>query len=341
MRDRSNRTSLWALFVSLGLLAAAPPLRAADPPPAAAAPAADEQVAEKTEFLRFVEGEDGGGQLESAIATYRNADGVMVHLVAALHVGEKSYYQGLSKTFEAYDALLYEMVKPKGAGAPAPGRQAGGMVSGFQRFLKDVLDLEFQLDAIDYTADNFVHADLDVETFFKLQEERGESLFTLMLRSMMSQMARQGQPGAPRPITMFDLLAAMNSPDSARQYKLLFARQFQDVEAQIAAMEGPNGSVLLTERNKAALRVLEETIEAGKKNIGVFYGAGHMRGIEDALVGEMGFERVGVEWRVAWDMTGPAPTTKPALRRAATRPARVAPGGAPPAPRRAEPAGAR
>ena len=303
MRDRSNRTSLWALFVTLGLLAAAPPLRAADPPRASDAPAAEEGVAEKTEFLRFVDDDDGGGKLESAIATYRNEGGVKVHLVAALHVGEKSYYHGLSKTFEGYDALLYEMVKPKGAGAPAPGQQAGGMVSGFQRFLKDVLELEFQLDAIDYTADNFVHADLDVETFFKLQEERGESLFTLMLRSMMSQMARQGQPGAPRPITMFDILAAMNSPDSARQYKLLLARQFQDVEAQIAAMEGPNGSVLLTERNKAAMRVVKEQLAAGKKNLGVFYGAAHMKDLERRLIDELGFKRTNMEYRIAWDLT--------------------------------------
>jgi hypothetical protein len=285
-------------------------------PPAAAPPAVDDRArsgaaeadAGKTEFLRFAETEDkGGGRLESAIATYRNADGVTVHLVAALHIGEKSYYEGLSKTFRSYDALLYEMVKPKDMPAPTRGQQAGGMVSAFQRFLKDVLELEFQLDAIDYSAPNFVHADLDVETFFRLQEERGESLFTLMLRSMMSQMGRAGEPGAPAPITVFDILAAMNSPDSARQYKLLFARQFQDVEAQLAGLEGPNGSVLVTERNKAALRVLRETIASGKKNIGIFYGAGHMRGMEDALVGEMGFERVGVEWRVAWDMSkGPA-----------------------------------
>jgi hypothetical protein len=277
-----------------------------------ATPEATAEDTGKTEFLRYVD--DGKApKLESAIATYRNADGVTVHLVAALHVGEKSYYEGLAKTFKGYDALLYEMVKPKDMAAPARGQKSGGMVSGFQRFLKDVLKLEFQLDAIDYSAPNFVHADLDVETFHRLQEERGESLFTLMLRSMMSQMARAGQPGAPPAITVFDLLAAMNSPDSARQYKLLLARQFQDVEAQIASMEGPDGSVLLTERNKAALRVLDETIEAGKKNIGVFYGAGHMRGLEDVLVGEMGFERTGVEWRVAWDMT-PGPDTKPVAR---------------------------
>lgn len=275
-----------------------------------AAPSKAADSSGKTEFLRYVD-EAKSPRLESAIATYRNADGVEVHLVAAVHVGEKSYYDGLSKTFNDYDALLYEMVKAKDAPAPERGQQSGGMVSGFQRFLKDVLKLQFQLDAIDYGAPNFVHADLDVETFYRLQEERGESLFTLMLRSMMTQMSRAAAPGAPPPITIFDLLTAMNSPDSARQYKLLLARQFQDIDAQIASMEGPDGSVLLTERNRAALRVLEETIEAGKKNIGVFYGAGHMRGLEDALI-EMGFERVKVEWRVAWDMTPDRATSRPA-----------------------------
>ena len=289
--------------------AAAAPAVAGAPPPADAKQAAPEEDADKTEFLRFTE-DKTGGKLEAAIVTYRNADGVTVHLVAALHIGEKSYYEGLAKTFEGYDALLYEMVKPKDAPAPVRGQQAGGMVSAFQRFLKDVLELEFQLDAIDYSAPNFVHADLDVETFFKLQEERGESLLSLMLRSMMAQMARAGQPGAPAPITIFDILAAANSPDSARQYKLLFGRQFQDIEQQLAGLEGPNGSVLLTERNKAALRVLKETIEDGKKNIGIFYGAGHMHGIEDVLVAEMGFERVAIEWRLAWDMTA-KPETKP------------------------------
>jgi hypothetical protein len=289
--------------------------------PARAADANDDE--ETDDFIRFVEDDDGGGKLESAIATYRNANGVTVHLVAALHVGEASYYEGLSKTFKGYDALLYELIKPKGGGVPQPGVRSGGAVSGLQRFLKDVLELEFQLDKIDYTAPNFVHADLDAETFFSLQEERGESLLTLMFRSMLSEMQRQNAGTAARPITIFDLLAAMNSPDSGRQYKLLLARQFQDIEAQIAGVEGKEGTVIVAERNKAALKVLRETIGAGKKNIGVFYGAGHMRGLEDALVDDMGFRRTGTEWRVAWDMTRPAggdgATTRPATR-AATRP---------------------
>ena len=334
----NDRSTFRAFFYALVLLCLASPValvRAQERSTAAeaAAPAGgdakgsdvslDVEV-EGTEFLRYVD-DDKHPRLESAIATYRNDAGAIVHLVAAVHVGEKSYYDGLNKTFKGYDALLYEMVKPKDMAAPVRGQKTGSAVSGFQRFLTDVLELEFQLDGIDYGAPNFVHADLDVETFYKLQKERGESLLTLMLRSMMAQMARAGQAGGPPPITIFDLLAAMNSPDSARQYKLLLARQFQDIEAQMAGLEGPDGSVLLTERNKAALRVLKETIENGKKNIGVFYGAGHMHGLEAALVNDMGFKRTGVEWRVAWDMTpSEAPKSQPAPKpRAAPKAAPV------------------
>jgi hypothetical protein len=99
----------------------------------------------------------------------------------------------------------------------------------------------------------------------------------------------------------------MNSPDSSRQYKLLLARQFGDVESQIADLEGPDGTVILTERNNAAIKVLRQSIADGKKNIGVFYGAAHMPGIEETLVNDMGFKRTGVEWRLAWDMTAKEP----------------------------------
>ena len=295
------RTALAAVL----LAALVPVVRAEEvkAPRKPAAAAKDEAPqADKLEFLRFVEDGKGGGTLEAAIASYENADGVTVHLVAALHVGERSYYEGLAKTFEDYDALLYELVKPKDAGAPPPPeRRAIHALGTFQQWLKETLELEFQLDAMDYTKPNFVHADLDAETFLKLQDERGESLFSLMLRTMITEMARQrAGKGAP-PIGLIDILVAMSAPDSARQYKLLLARQFQDLESKMAGLEGPNGSVILTERNKAALRVMGETIEAGKRNLGIFYGAGHMRGLEDALL-EMGFRRVGVKWRVAWDM---------------------------------------
>ena len=155
------------------------------------------------------------------------------------------------------------------------------MVSMFQRFLKDVLELDFQLDDVDYTKPNFVHADLDAETFAKMQEERGESMMGLMLQQMIRQMAKEMDGKGPKQeMSLMDLVDAFNSPDRARQFKMILGKSFGDLDDQMAGMQG---SVLLTERNKKALSVLKDQIQRGKKNIGVFYGAAHLS-----------------TWRAAW-----------------------------------------
>ena len=274
------------------------------------------QPADDTQFLKFVDDGHGGGKLETAIVTYQNDAGVTVHLIGALHVGEKAYYESLNNTFEKYDALLYEMVKPKGSLPPSPGEKSKSAVSGFQRLLKDVLKLDFQLDDVDYTRENFVHADLDAETFFAMQKERGESILGIMLHSMMREMAKeaQGQNTKSQPMTGIDLLMALRSPDRARQLKLLLARQFNDIEDQMAGLDGPDGSVIITERNKKCIDTLTKAIADGDKNIGIFYGAGHMHDLEKR-VESMGFRKTDSEWRVGWDMTTPqSPASQPATQ---------------------------
>jgi len=277
-------------LLSLSLLAFVKPAFAADEKADAKKP--------DNKFLRFVDDNDGGGRLEAAISTYEKG-GVKVHLVSAVHVGEKKYYDDLAKTFQGYDALLYEMVKPKDAPVPGAGARSESMVSAFQRMLKEFLELEFQLDAVDYTAKNFVHADLDAETFEKMQAERGESIFTLMLRQILDEMSKPQQ--APE-LELPELLMAFLSPDSARHFKLILAKQFQDIDSKVSGLEGPDGSVLVTERNNAAIKVLKDRIAKGDKNIGIFYGAAHMSGMSRKLE-EMGFKWSDTEWRVAWDMT--------------------------------------
>jgi len=268
----------------------------------------------KTEFLRFVDDGHGGGKLETAVATYKNDGGVTVHLVGAVHIGDKSYYKSLNKTFEGYDALLYEMVKPKDAAPPQPGEERNNsIISVIQRFMKDALELQFQLDAVDYTKPNFVHADLDWETFQKMEEERGESIWTLMLRQMLKEMANP--PEDQQEIGLTDLLDALTSPDRATKLKLLLGRQFGHIEEQMSAF---GGTVLITERNKACFKVLDKQIADGKKDIGIFYGAGHMGDMERRLL-KRGYHKTDLEWRVAWDMTTkdddddvkPAPKHKP------------------------------
>ena len=279
---------------------------------------AEPAAGEKVEFLRFVDDHKGGGKLETAIATYRNDKGVTVHLVGAIHIADKPYYQGLNKTFKSYDAVLYEMVKPKDSAPPQPGEErSSSIISMIQRFMKDTLDLKFQLDEIDYTAPNFVHADLDAETFAKMEEERGESIWSLMLQQMLKSLANP--PDNQQEIGLTDLLAALGSPDRSRQLKLIFARQFGDIEEQMSAF---GGTVLITERNKACFKVLDQQIADGKTNLGIFYGAGHMGDMQKRLV-DRGFHRTAIEWRLGWDLSpdagarpdndndAPAPRAKP------------------------------
>jgi hypothetical protein len=183
---------------------------------------------------------------------------------------------------------------------PPPGVPTGSGVGELQRFLKDFLDLDYQLDGIDYTRPNFVHADLDTETFEKLQAQRGESFATLMLQQLLNAMTNPPQ-SASQDDSVTQLIQVLTRPDAERQMKLMIARQMQDIESVAAGLEGPRGSVILTERNKAAIAVLQRELKAGKRNMVLFYGAAHM-GDLSRRVESLGFSPVSTQWHLAWNL---------------------------------------
>ena len=288
----------------------------------AAASARAESDAPK--YLRYVE-QAGENKLETSIVRFKNKDGATVDLIGAVHIADPAYYETLNQRFKEYDALLYEMVKPKGMEGVRrrePGEGGGSWVSTLQMFMKDQLDLDFQLDRIDYSQKNFVHADLDAEAFFERQEARGENMATLMLNSMLHEMSKAANdPNGVADVGVMDLIAALQAPDRARQLKIVMAKQFESMDSALDAMGGADGSVILDERNKQALKVVKEQLDAGKTHLGVFYGAGHMHGMEEMLTGLMGFKQQGPPmWLTAWDLTDPKavkPTTRPIVADAA------------------------
>jgi hypothetical protein len=263
------------------------------------------QPAVPDSFMRFVDDGHGGGSLQTADVAFRNPAGVVVHLVAAVHIGEKSYYDGLNRDFKGYDAVLYELVNSKNAAPPGPGdaEKSNNPISEFQVFLKNFLDLDFQLDDIDYTAANFVHADMDRETFEKMQAERGESFEQIMLRQLIKAFT---DPPTTQPAMADDsdddLIAMLTRPDAERQMKVIIARQMGQMDLSAMGLDGPGGSVIVTERNKAALKVLSDSMAAGKKNMAIFYGAAHMTDMTKRLE-VMGFSPVSTQWNLAWDLT--------------------------------------
>jgi len=272
----------------------------------------------KDRFLRLVRDKDDAPlAVETAIvhcAPVEGRRGPTVDLVAAVHVAEKSYYDRLNKEFGAYDAVLYELVAPEGTRVPkGGGKGSGSFVSMVQKAMKDMLQLEYQLEVIDYTRKNMVHADMSPEQVTKAMRERGESVWTILLRMMGYALARQSQPGRSSDA---DLLLALFDKNRALALKRVLAEQIEDMEGSLMAIEGPEGSTIISGRNKAALAVLRQQIAAGKQKIAIFYGAGHMPDLQQRLRDEFGLAPVSTRWLVAWDMK-PKPKTTPAKPKAA------------------------
>jgi hypothetical protein len=287
-----------------GLVALAPAWAtpAEKAPPKAAAESA------KNPFVRLVRDDKQRPLgLETAIVRHTPKDhrpaGLTVDLVAAVHVAEKGYYQQINREFADYDVVLYELVAPEGAKVPKGGEgpRSKHPVSMLQTGLKSLLELSFQLDEVDYTAKNLVHADMSPEQFSKSMADRGESYLDIFTRMMGYAMAQQGRKGEGATSDV-ELLAALLDKNRAMVLKRLMAEQFEDLEGPMAAIEGPNGSTLVSQRNKVALDVLRQQIKAGKRKIAIFYGAAHMPDMQKRLQDDFRLEPVSTRWLPAWDL---------------------------------------
>jgi hypothetical protein len=299
----------WLVWIS--------PARAEQPrrgAPAAAKVEAEQKKpkpeASEPKFIRIRRNDEGQPlAMETAVFHYVPADGgragVAVDLVGAVHVGDKSYYDELNKLFEAYEVVLYELVAPEGTRIPKEGRQGGGAhpIGAMQTGMSGILELVHQLDCVDYTKENFVHADMSPEQFSKSMEQRGESFMQMFLRlmgqSMVQQAAAQQQGGGS---TDLNLLMALFSKDRAMKLKVLIADQFENMENQMLVFDGPGGSTIITERNKRAFEVLAQQLKEGKKKVAVFYGAGHLPDMEKRLAADFGMKRDSEKWLAAWTL---------------------------------------
>ena len=192
------------------------------------------------------------------------------------------------------------MVMDPDVGVPNPEERGVSPVSTIQVGLKDALELTFQLDEIDYGAENFVHADMTPQEFFDTMNARNEGLMQMLFRSIGSGLAMQSSGQSAGDI---DLLAAIVSDDRAKAMRRAFADQMQMMDGQMAALTGEDGkSTLITERNAKAFKVLDREIAAGKKKLAIFYGAGHLQDMHERLVNEYGMEAVETEWLNAWEL---------------------------------------
>jgi hypothetical protein len=171
--------------------------------------------------------------------------------------------------------------------------------------MSTILELSHQLACVDYTKENFVHADMSPEEFSQAMADRGESFFQMFLRLMGTGIAQQAAGAGGTNDAA--LLLALFSSDRATKLKTIMAEQFQSLEGTMAALDGGEGSAIITERNKRCFAVLDKQLAEGKnKRIAIFYGAGHLADMERRLTADYGFKRAGESWITAWHLQKPA-----------------------------------
>ncbi len=273
------------------VLALAPTGLATDSPTAFARVAVDEQ--EKPTALQL------------AIVTYVSQDdsrNISVDLISAIHVGDKAYYAELNDRFENYDALLYELIAPKDTVVDRTAEEREGFVSNAQLILKNILDLTFQLDEIDYNKPNFVHADLSPAELSQSMDDRDESLYVYFWRVFYASMDEYAKD--PLGIRDWQMLSAVLAANDDNAIKVLIAYEMTDLKQMRKILGDDSESAVIGARNERAIEVLRSTLNARADGmrIGIFYGVAHMPNLEVRLVNELGLVRQEVLWIDAWKL---------------------------------------
>ncbi|MFA5506342.1 MAG: hypothetical protein WC423_12985, partial [Vulcanimicrobiota bacterium] len=190
------------------------------------------------------------------------------------------------------------------AGQALPAQMnTGSGVSGIQGMIAKSMGLTTQIEKINYTAPNFVHADLTRNGLAQKMAERQENLMTYMMKALGSSGSMdQSQLGVTdEELAELDLMAVMSGRTSAKDRKVLRKLFGSAMGASGGLLAGLGDSALIADRNQAALKVARREVQSGKRRIALFYGAAHMPDLKKQLESE-GWKRVRTDWVTAWDV---------------------------------------
>lgn len=285
---------------------------------------------------------DKSGSLEAVQTVIRQFTPVRgnrptIALVAAIHVGEKSYYKQVQQFLDKQDVVLFEGVgrphssakaKLAQTGAeraskmalPSVGNKSLGSAKppvGIQKKLSNALDLQFQLEGIHYDRPNFRNSDLDWNTLSALATKSGPDTQRL-LNNLQTSVSGGPDVTASAQIVDKVLTYSSTSPLLAAMLRRLLMTvlgkaESSDALSALAQTKGGSPSsakkletIIVNERNKAVIADLKTLIETSKKrslhpvrSVAVFYGAGHMKDMEQHLISDLGYRAASSQWLTA------------------------------------------
>jgi len=241
--------------------------------------------------------------LEVAITEFESAYGLKVDLIGVVHIADLSYYKKLEKIFGTYDKVLYELIRSKEESFDLKALSKPSPVSDIQSGVSSFLKLAFQLSSIDYTATNFIHADLSPAELNKLLKQNGKTYTSLVSDAVLSAYQQQYSNYKQQQVMGLKLLLSMLSANRSLLVKKIIAEQLADLDKEVEALGGELYWLIIEERNKAALKVLKDLMLKGAgDHYAIFYGAGHMADFAKRLETDFGLRRKKTRWLKAWDL---------------------------------------
>ncbi|MEO0484013.1 MAG: type II secretion system protein GspG [Planctomycetota bacterium] len=168
---------------------------------------------------------------------------------------------------------------------------------GLQKRMATALGLSFQMEEMAFDRPHFRNSDMSISQLTEALERRGEDAEAageLLLQTL------SGQSVSAR-IAGVMLRFIERSPGAAVVARAVMADLLSQADKLLTTQPGAMGelmAVILDERNAVVVNDLTEILdnEVGIETIAVIYGAGHLDGIEHALVQDLGYTAMGDEW---------------------------------------------
>ena len=219
-------------------------------------------------YVRVVYQQQTPMALQTAIVRFASPGEpeLVVDLVGAVHFADRHYFETLNRRLRQYDAVLYELVAPEGLTRPerSPDRSA------FWQLLQTALGLTSQLQIIDYTAENFVHADMSPAEMEAAMKSRGDTVMTVAL-SAMADVLRQANISArnavksegPSSIQPDNIIAFLTQNCRPLEIKRQLAVQFDQLGISGTSLGPTLDQLLVKDRNAAAMKVFRANLPVG------------------------------------------------------------------------------
>ena len=259
---------------------------------------------------------------------WQAADGVArdvaVSLVAAIHIAEEDFYNALNDEFAKYDVVVFELVADDDVKLESKAERAKmkeeqkaqrksfnplNLVSILQEGVGEALGLTYQIDGVDYGAPNFRRGDCTPSEFVLKLLSNGDVVAFAAETQLESLLAENSGVFEGWAVA---LACAKDKRLAARRLMALeLARdETRETEKETRALSSnaqdatERENAVVHFRNKKALEVVREELDAGRTEIALFYGAAHMPDLSTRLENDFNLHPTGdPRWLQAWRLS--------------------------------------